>query len=384
MALLVDTDIPAGNALIESVRGDVIRFRPDCRDTIAEPWFYWHLRVRGCAGRRLRFELTVPHALTVRGAAVSADEGWTWNWIRDYDPGQWSFAYDCGDADVLHFSLGMPYTQRNQDRWLARHAGRSDLSLHELCRTRQGRPVPWFRVGRHDGGEAHQVLIAARHHCCEMMASYELEGLLDAVLADDGVGQRLRESCSFLVVPMVDLDGVEAGDQGKRRHPHDHNGDYIDAPLYPETAAIRRLVQTHGDERLRLCLDLHCPWVRGKGHEHIYIVGSEDAANAARQRRLAAALEAVRTGPLPYRAAGTLTYGQDWNVRKPESTLVPFSRWMIAHAPGTPTVATIELPYASADEAVVTASSARAFGRDVALALASLTNADAPGLPSQT
>jgi len=200
---------------------------------------------------------------------------------------------------------------------------------------------------------------------------------LDAALADNDTGRRLRESCSFLVVPMVDLDGVEAGDQGKRRHPHDHNGDYIDAPLYPETRAIRDLVHRCCDDRLRLCLDLHCPWVRGDGNESIYIVGSQDPANAARQRRLADALESVRTGPLPYRAASTLPYGQGWNVRKPESTLVPFSRWMIAHAPGTPSVATIEFPYANADGAMVTASSARAFGRDVAYATAAICGLEA-------
>jgi len=370
MALIVDTHISAGNAIVESVDGDLIRFRPDCRDTIAEPWFYWHLRVRGCAGRQLRFELTVPWSTTIRGAAVSADDGWTWRWIPTYDPAQWAFTYDCGDADVLQFSLGMPYTQRNFERWLARHAGKADLTVHELCRTRQGRPVPLLQIGRHDGRETHQVLIAARHHCCEMMASYALEGLLDAVLADDETGRCLRETCRFLVVPMVDLDGVEAGDQGKRRHPHDHNGDYIDQPIYPETVAIRKLTQERCDHRLRFALDMHCPWVRGDNNEHIYIVGSEDPANAARQLRLAATLESVCTGPLPYRAAGTLSYGKDWNIRKPGTTATPFGRWMIANAPGTPTVATFELPYASADGAIVDAASARAFGNDLARAIA--------------
>ena len=38
---------------------------------------YWHVRVRGCAGRTLRFHFTEEHTLTVRGAAVSSDAGWT-------------------------------------------------------------------------------------------------------------------------------------------------------------------------------------------------------------------------------------------------------------------------------------------------------------------
>ena len=36
------------------------------------------------------------------------------------------------------------------------------------------------------------------------------------------------------VIPFVDIDGVENGDQGKQA-PHDHNRDYINSPIYPET-----------------------------------------------------------------------------------------------------------------------------------------------------
>jgi hypothetical protein len=354
MSLNVDTNIAAGNATIEAVAGNTIRFRPDVRDT-TEPWFYWNLRVRGCEGRTLRFELTVPHSLTVRGAAVSRD-GWEWNWIPEYDPKEWAFRYACGADDELQFSLAMPYTYRNLERWLARHDGNPALTVHKVC----GRS-PWLRVGRQDGREQRQAIVTCRHHCCEMMASYALEGLLDAVL--DGP---MRETWTFYVVPMVDFAGVEAGDQGKSRAPHDHNRDYTAAPIYPEVAGIMDLAR-RCDDRLRFAFDLHCPWVRGEYNEHIYIVGSENAGNAARQLVFAAKLEAARTGPLPYRAAGTLPFGTAWNTTK--GMPVSFGRWMIAHAPGTPTVASFEIPYANAEGVPVIAASARAFGTDLARAV---------------
>lgn len=40
-----------------------------------------------------------------------------------------------------------------------------------------------MRVGRLDGKAEHRVLLTSRHHCCEMMATYSLEGLLETVLA---------------------------------------------------------------------------------------------------------------------------------------------------------------------------------------------------------
>jgi hypothetical protein len=58
------------------------------------------------------------------------------------------------------------------------------------------------------------------------MASYSLEGLMEGILAGDDVGRWLAGHVEFLVVPFVDKDGVEEGDQGKNRRPHDHNRDY--------------------------------------------------------------------------------------------------------------------------------------------------------------
>ncbi|MCC5828513.1 MAG: hypothetical protein JJU36_03610 [Phycisphaeraceae bacterium] len=372
MTLHVDTDIPAGNALIESVTGDTIRFRPDCRDTRSESWFYWNFRVRGCAGRRVRIESTVPDSMTVRGGAVSADGGWTWRWIDDYDPTVWAFEHDAGEDDELCFSLAMPYTMRNLNRWLEDQGRDRGVVIHELCRSRAGKAVPLLELGRSDGREDHQVLLTARHHCCEMMASYVLEGIMDQALAEDTIGATLRDRYRLLVVPFVDLDGVEAGDQGKFREPHDHNRDYIDQSIHPETAAIRELVLTRLDSRLHVGLDLHCPWVRGELNELIYLVGSADPDNAARQARLAEAIESHRRGPLPYRASGTLPHGQSWNVSAHYGEHVSFCRWMADHAPGSPTVATLETPYATAEGIEVNAESARVFGRDLACALAAL------------
>jgi hypothetical protein len=52
-------------------------------------------------------------------------------------------------------------------------------------------------------------------------------------------GRWLRDRVEFLIVPFVDKDGVEEGDQGKNRHPHDHNRDYATPCLYPEVQALR-------------------------------------------------------------------------------------------------------------------------------------------------
>lgn len=58
----------------------------------------------------------------------------------------------------------------------------------------------------------------------------------------------LREQVEFFVVPFMDKDGVEAGDQGKNRRPYDHNRDYQGESLYASVRAMRELV-TAGSAR---------------------------------------------------------------------------------------------------------------------------------------
>ncbi len=72
------------------------------------------------------------------------------------------------------------------------------------------------------------------------MATYALEGFLSAVLADDACGRQWQENWEVLAVPFLDKDGVENGDSGKNRAPHDHNRDYNEQPLYPEIAALMK------------------------------------------------------------------------------------------------------------------------------------------------
>ena len=65
---------------------------------------------------------------------------------------------------------------------------------------------------------------------------------IDGQLCPGGVLQHLLESGNrdyrYIVVPFVDYDGVIDGEQGKFRFPHDHNRDYMDNPIYPETRAV--------------------------------------------------------------------------------------------------------------------------------------------------
>lgn len=62
----------------------------------------------------------------------------------------------------------------------------------------------------------------------------------------------------------MDKDGVEDGDQGKNRLPHDHNRDYTGESIYASVRASRDFVPHWSVGRLKFALDMHCPYILGK------------------------------------------------------------------------------------------------------------------------
>ena len=263
----------------------------------------------------------------------------------------------------------------NLNRFLDQH--KTDLALvkETLCTTKKGRRVELLRLGCLDGSPRHRVLLTARHHACESLASYALEGFMEAVLAEGEEGRLWRSAVECMVVPFVDKDGVEDGDQGKNRAPHDHNRDYGGASLHASVAALRERVPPWSQGRLRVALDLHCPYIRGDFNEQIYFVGSQDQENWQRVVKLAALLEHTQTGPLRFRVQDNLPFGTAWNTTTNFGGGKSFAAWA-GELPGIRVASSIELPYANVKGREVNAESARAFGRDLARSI--LRQATAP------
>lgn len=361
----VDCDFPGGNISEVRIEGDNVGLRQDLRDTEGW-WFYWYFRVSGAGGRTVTFKFTDGEPVGVLGPAVSMDEGLTWNWLGKGRATKSSFEFTFPQkANSVRFSMGMPYTESNFTKFFVGLGDRADVKLAKLCDSRKGRPVELLRIGRLDGNAGWCAVIACRHHACEMMASYELEGVVESVLAEDETGRWLRGNMEFFIVPFVDKDGVEDGDQGKNRRPHDHNRDYIKDAVYPETRTIAQSFVAWRAGRRCVALDLHCPGIRGQWHEHVYQVGKANPEMWEQQLLFGKLLQSSMRGALPYDAARNLAFMQDWNTNR---DVMSFGRWAAA-VQKVDLATSIELPYANAEGVEVNAASARQFGSDLARAL---------------
>jgi len=364
--LTIDCDYPGGNIVLERIEGDAVFVHQDLRDTKGN-WFYWNFRVRGAAGRQLKFYFTKSRAIGVSGPACSVDQGRTWKWLGKTAVNKNSFTFDFHEHNDVRFCFAIPYQQKDLERFLQKYESSPLLRREQLCQTKKGRDVWRLHLGNPDQQPDHRVIITARHHACEMIASYTVEGLMAAVLSDNETGQYFQNHVDLLVIPIVDLDGVEDGDQGKNRKPRDHNRDYIDKSVHPEVQAIRNFIPKWSLGKLHFGLDVHNPYISGNYNEQIYLVekGGKFAETA---REFGLILQKVRSGPLPYRADDNLPFGTGWNTANNYKQGMPFGKW-ISLQPGIKFAATIEIPYANVRGITVTAESARAFGHDLAQAI---------------
>ena len=365
--LVIDKNLPAGNIAVGGIDNDTVYLANEIRDTTSW-WFYWAFRVTGAEGRTFNFKFTNGAPVCTRGPVISYDRGKNWDYAA---PGTWTTSgfthtFPPGpNSNEVWFAMGMNYTQRDWDAFLTRHRTENAfIRTNVLCLSRRGRAVEMARVGCLNKEPAHRIWLSARHHAQEMMANYVLEGILDAALAPNELGAWMRENVQFLVVPFVDKDGVEDGDQGKNRRPHDHNRDYNETCLYPETQAIRDQLGQWAEGKLAIILDIHCPWVRGPHNECLYQVYTEDAANAQAQTRFGKLLEQTQRGGMRYRQADDLPFGQAWNNGKNYSQGLSFNYWAIKNIPGIRLGTTYEVPFASANGAVVTRETCREIGED--------------------
>jgi hypothetical protein len=367
-AIAIDADFPGGNIVVDSIDGDVVRLHQELRDT-AGWWFYWALRVRGAEGRTLEFAFTDGNPIGTRGPAVSLDEGVTWAYLGADAVTGASFTYAFPpDVRAVRFAFGLPYQEADFAKFLAQHEGSPHLDVRGLCLSRQGRQVERLHIGCIGSEPQYRVLLTARHHSCESVASYVLEGLLAATLADTDLGGWFRKHVEILAIPFVDKDGVEDGDQGKNRAPRDHNRDYDGVSLYPETAALRAFVPAWSQGRLAAAIDLHCPHIRGALNEKVYLVGLENPRLWEEQNAFGMTLEDLPTLPVPYHAADNLPFGEAWNTAKNYDVGMGCARWA-GGLDGVRMATTIEFPYANVGEITVTPERARAFGAALAEAL---------------
>ena len=312
--------------------------------------------------------------MTGLGAAFSEDGGFNWTWIDQKDnlgPDLFAFTFTKPNQ-TIQFSFAQPYTQNNFERFIHPHILDNRLKQSTFCQSNQGRAVEKILISNFDKQPSFKILFVARAHACEMMSNYLIEGMITNLLSGSPAMEELLNRAEIMIIPFLDKDGVENGDQGKNRIPRDHNRDYSGTSIYATTRTIREAIPQWVGDLPWIGIDLHNPWIKGEHNEWAYMVGNANPGIEAQQRIFAKILSDNRKGPLKFDIEhGLLAYGTAWNKGSNYEKGEPFNAWAAQYFDkGLQLTTTLEFPYALNHGQVVTAENAREFGKDLIHAIA--------------
>ena len=257
MVTLITAPPDGGNIEVVAT-DDPIALRLRLRDDIAAPFRqYFCARVAARPGKiGIALEglgdSSYPAGWQEYRPCVSTD-GETWARVpATYEQGTLRFEADAPHG-VLYVAYFAPYGAARAQRFTATCAA-APLATHApLGLSAQGQPIERITVG---AGER-TLWVIARQHPGETMGSWWMEGFLPKLLDEgDAEAAALREAATLHVVPMMNPDGVAAGNLRTNGVGTDLNRAWAEpsAEGSPEVLAVRRAMEETGCD---LFLDVH-------------------------------------------------------------------------------------------------------------------------------
>jgi len=259
--ITINAAFDSGNIEVLDVSGTTARLaiRKD-KDSDFFQWF--HFRVAGCAGRAIELKITGLEQSAYPGgwpgyrACVSEDRLYWGRTDTSYDRaeqgGTLTIRYEPA-GDLAWFAYFAPYSWDQHQDLVADAALSEGVTHRTLGLTLDGRTIDCLDLGEGDK----QVWLYARQHPGESMAEWWMEGALD-LLCDptDPVGRRLRQLCTFHVVPNCNPDGSVRGHLRTNAAGVNLNREW-DSPTperSPEVLAIRNAMDLTG---VHFAMDVH-------------------------------------------------------------------------------------------------------------------------------
>lgn len=171
-------------------------------------------------------------------------------------------------ADTLWVAYFHPYTNEQLGLFLKNIQRFPEVNVSSIGKTAESRDILKVDISRarlHRKSEDRIIWVMCREHPGETPASFVCEGLIQALL-EHPAGRRLRQSYSFSIIPIVNVDGVARGY-------YYHNAKGINLALdwnEFESAEARVIKKAMGKDlnrkKVRMVINLHSANDPTKGH----------------------------------------------------------------------------------------------------------------------
>jgi hypothetical protein len=155
----------------------------------------------------------VAHTVSWNGSLLPDTSSQRWHFIS----GVWQSDTDAlsfvqrFEGDHVYVAMKVPYLPSYNEHYIASLAGRPGLRVHEIGTSSNGHPLQIVEIGSADAKTTPCVLLYAREHADEQDSSWVAQGCIDFLSGDSTEAAQMRSTCTFLVIPLLDPDGANAG-----------------------------------------------------------------------------------------------------------------------------------------------------------------------------
>jgi len=191
------------------------------------------------------------------------------SFTRTYYMLSFSYTFNHGN-DTVYFSFFKPYSYTRMLNFLDNIVVDCSVSYKRevLCYSLLGIPVDLLTITSQKPIQKTYVVITARMHASETAGSFKVQGIIEFLLSQHPIAISLRHHHIFLIVPLLNVDGVVLGNNRHSLAGYDMNrcwGNPI-KKLQPEIFHLKEKlseINRAGGNQILMYCDLH-------GHSRYY------------------------------------------------------------------------------------------------------------------
>ena len=163
-------------------------------------------------------------------------------------------------SDTLWVAAQELQTSKYVFNWMDEMAQTSYISVEEIGKSREGRPMKCMHIG--SGKNKKMMMVISRQHPPEVTGYMAMKSFVENLTLDTKLAKKFREKYDVYIVPLMNPDGVDNGHWRHNMGGIDLNRDWAEFNQ-PETSAVRDFMHNkvkENDGKFYFGIDFHSTW----------------------------------------------------------------------------------------------------------------------------
>jgi hypothetical protein len=224
------------------------------RDSIGDQYYWFYFRADQVKGKSVTFELNNllgvyrgdPHIVyTDYTQPVYSYDQKNWERIENvkYDSASYTFQFNQNfTGEPVWIAYAHPYPTERLSNFIKNIISSDYVKVETIAKTAEGRDVSLIRIQENqvpDQGKLN-ILILAIQHSGEDAGGFMAEGMINFLISEAMEAKAARERCNYMIVPMMNPDGLYNGTSRYNMQMEDLNNIWLDdTKAQPEVTGVK-------------------------------------------------------------------------------------------------------------------------------------------------